>query len=108
MYGNIYRNNASMSLGIELVELNQTVDVQQIQIEDLRLKAAKYKAYFYQKHELAEILQKQVEENRDACVGEFDGFCYSSRRACAVYRTLEDMVTQGIIPKSEYDFCRFV
>ena len=103
-----YRQSNSLMLGEELIHLNNVIDSQQIQIENLRLKAAKYKAYFYEKHELAEVLQKQIEENRDACVGEFDGFCYSSQRAWAVYRTLEDTVEENLIPKSEYDFCRIV
>ena len=106
MYGNIYRPSRTMELGAELLELNCTVQAQEIQIEDLRLKAAKYKAYFFGKSKLAETLDKQIEENFNACVGEFDGFCYASWRARAVYRTLEDMVTHGFITESEYGFCK--
>ena len=106
MYGNIYRPSKTMELGAELLELNCTVQEQEIQIEDLRLKAAKYKAYFFGKSKLAETLDKQIKENFNACVGEFDGFCYASWRARAVYRTLEDMVTHGLITESEYEFCR--
>ena len=43
-----------------------------------------YKAYFFHKSELAEILEKQIEENYDYWIGEFDGFCYASWRARAV------------------------
>ena len=106
MYGNIYRPSKTMELGAELLELNCTVQAQEIQIEDLRLKAANYKAYFFGKQKLAEALDKQIEENSNACVGEFDGFCYASWRARAVYRTLEDMVTHGLITESEYGFCK--
>lgn len=106
MYGNIYRSNRTMELGAELLELNYTVQAQEIQIEDLKLKAAKYKAYFFGKQKLAETLDKQIEENFNACVGEFDGFCCASWRAGAVYRTLKDMVTHGLITESEYGFCK--
>jgi len=106
MYGNIYTPSRTMELGAELLELNCTVQAQEFQIEDLRLKAAKYKAYFWGKQKLAEVLDEQVEENFNACTGEFDGFCYASWRARAVFRTLEDMVTHGLISKSEYEFCK--
>lgn len=106
MYGNIYRPSKTMELGAELLELNCTVQSQEIQIEDLRLKAAMYKAYFFHKWELGEILQKQIEENRDACVGEFDGLSYASWRARAIYRTLEDMVQQGMITREDYNSCK--
>lgn len=42
----------------------------------------------------------------DALIGEFDGFCYSSRRRRATFRTLEDLFEDGIITEAEYDFCR--
>ena len=106
MYGNIYRPSKTMELGAELLELNCAVQSQELQIEDLKLKAAMYKAFFFHKFELGEKLQKQIEENRDACIGEFDGFCYASWRARAVYRTLENMVTHGLITESEYRFCK--
>ena len=105
MYGNIYRHSMTMELGAELMELNHTVHSQGLVIEEYRLKAAMYKALFFGKSSLVEKLQNQVKENYDNCVGEFDGFCYASWRARAVYRTLEDMVRQGLITKSEYEFC---
>lgn len=55
--------------------------------------------------DLGEKLDKQLRENMDAAIGGFDGFCYSSRRADAVYRNLEDMVRDGIITREEYSFC---
>ena len=105
MYGNIYKPNKTMELGTELLQLNHTIESQKLFIEELRLKSAMYKAYFFHKSVLAEKLEKQIKENFDNCVGEFDGFCFASWRAHAVYRTLEDMFLQGIITKSEYDFC---
>lgn len=105
MYGNIYRPSRTMELGAELLELNHTVHSQELIIEEYRLKAAMYKALFFGKSALAEKLRNQIKENYDNCVGEFDGFCYASWRARAVYRTIEDMTTQGLITKEEYIFC---
>ena len=65
-----------------------------------------YKAYFFRNTILAEKLQKQSEENRDALIGEFDGFSYASWRANAVYRTLEDMFDEGLLTENEYRECK--
>ena len=92
-------------LGIGLTRLSHIIDAQELTITEYKLKAAMYKAYFFGKTKLAETLQNQIRENYDACVGEFDGMCYASWRAKAVYRTLEDMVEQGLISKSDYSFC---
>ena len=54
----------------------------------------------------AEKLQKQSEENRDALIGEFDGFSFASWRANAVYRTLEDMCDEGLLTEKEYRECK--
>lgn len=64
-----------------------------------------YKAFFFHRSDLATNIQQQIMENNDAEIGEFDGFCYASWRANAVYRTLEDMAKQGLITKEEYNFC---
>ena len=53
-----------------------------------------------------ELGEEQIKENYDYSVGEFDGFSYASWRANAVYRTLENMVYQGIITESDYRFCK--
>ena len=95
----------AVNLGRELLELNATIESQEKEIEMLRLKAAKYKAYFYMERTLVEKLEKQIRENLDALTGEFDGFCYCGRRANAVFRTLEDMLDDGILTKEEYGFC---
>ena len=52
--------------------------------------------------------QAAEEENTDALVGEFDGFCCSSIRAFAVFRTLEDMYDEGLITESEYRECKSI
>lgn len=93
-------------LGNELTEMSNTIDAQGLLIEEYRMKAAEWKAYFFHKNELAEKLEKQLVENTDSLAGEFDGFCYSSKRARAVFRSLEDMVREGIISNSEYGFCK--
>ncbi len=74
----------------------------------LRIKAAKYKLFFFYKSDLTKKLEKQEEENADALIGAFDGFCWSSRRAFAVFRTLEDMYDEGLITESEYRECRSI
>ena len=93
-------------LGERLTRLSDIVDSQQLIIEDYRLKAAMYKAYFFHKSALAKTLEEQIKENYDNSVGEFDGFSYASWRAKAVYRTLENMVEQRIITESDYRFCK--
>ena len=97
--------NTSLNFGMELVNLNKIVEEQEVMIDRLALKAAYYKASFYGKYELARKLINQIEENYDYCVGEFDGFCYSSKRANAVYRTAETMYKEGLLTKEEYGFC---
>ena len=80
MYDNIYSPSESMKLGMELVGLNQMVQSQEVTIEELRLKAAFYKANFFHDWDLVQILQCQIEENLNARVGEFDGVGYASWR----------------------------
>jgi hypothetical protein len=89
----------------ELINFSRTVEAQKLAIDELELKAAQYKALFYNKHELAEKLRKQIAENRDNRTGEFDGFCYASWRAQAHYRTIDDMFTDNLITTEEYKFC---
>lgn len=97
--------NMTMELSRELIYLNRTNEQQEMIIEELRLKAAMYKAHFFGKRELSNKLSKQISENLDARVGIFDGFCYAGWRANAIYRTLEDMLRDGLITREEYDFC---
>lgn len=74
----------------------------------LELEKSKYKAYFYGKSDLAEKLSNQLKENENYFIGADDGFCFSSERANAIFRTLEDMQEQNIISKEEYIFCKEV
>ena len=100
-----HKYGMSMDLGRELVNLNQTVINQEFTIEELRIKAAMYKAAFFGRHDLYDKLRKQRDENHGARIGEFDGFCYASWRANAVFRTLEDMLDDELITQKEYDEC---
>lgn len=107
MYRNKYaeRKFEAIDFGMNIVEMHMKLSQQESKIELLRIKAAKYKAYFFHKFELAEKLEKQERENEDALVGEWDGMCYASWRAKAVFRTLEDMRDEGTITESEYKEC---
>ncbi|MCJ7965724.1 hypothetical protein MT487_01390 [Lachnospiraceae bacterium NSJ-171] len=104
-FGNRIERSSLGNMGLQLLEAQEKLVSQEYEIENLRIKAAIYKAYFFYNSILAEKLQKQSEENRDALIGEFDGFCYASWRANAVYRTLEDMLYEGIITETEYREC---
>ena len=99
------RRSMTVDFGMELVNLNKIIEQQEIIIDELILKAAMYKANFFHKYDLANKLQEQIEDNYNHCVGDFDGFCYASWRAKAVYRTIEDMCRAGLITKEEYNFC---
>lgn len=107
-YNDRIENSRLGSLGRELLDAETKLCSQEYEIETLRIKAAKYKAFFFHYSELGEKLQKQEEENRDALIGEFDGFCYASWRARAVFRTLEDMYAEGMLSESEYRQCDLI
>lgn len=85
-----------------LYELKEKEDLK-IENELLKMEKAKYKAYFYGDGGLATKLSKQIEENEDYLIGA-DGYSWSSVRARARYRTLEDMLHGGIITQKEYNF----
>ena len=93
------------SMGLDLLGAQQKLISQEYEIESLRIKGAMYKASFFLNGELAEKLRKQEKENADALVGKYDGFCYAGWRAYAVFRTLEDMLYEGIITEKEYREC---
>lgn len=105
MMEEFYRRSITIDFSKEVIALNSTVRNQEVLIDELSLKAAMYKAYFFNKYDLAEKLHNQIIENYKHCVGEFDGFCYDSSRLNAVYRTLVDMYRENLITKTEYDFC---
>ena len=100
------RRNMTMDFGMELVNLNVAVAEQKMIIDKLMLKAAMYKANFFGKYELANKLSEQITENMNACIGDFDGFCYCSARARAEYRTINDMFEDGLITQDELQFCK--
>lgn len=97
--------NTSMNIGLELVYLNRRVEEQELLIDKLILKASEYKARYFGKYDLADKLADQIDENSNHLIGAWDGYCYSSDRARARYRTLEDMALDGIITENEYQFC---
>lgn len=104
-----FRNRIERSplgkMGLDLLGTQQKLISQEYEIESLRIKGAMYKAYFFHNSELAEKLGKQAKENADALTGEFDGFSYASWRANAVYKTLEDMLYEGLLTEKEYREC---
>ena len=105
-FGNRIERSSLGNLGLQLLESQEKLVSQEYEIENLRIKAAMYKAYFFRNSSLAEKLQKQSEENRDALIGEFDSFSFASWRANAVYRTLEDMCDEGLLTEKEYRECK--
>ena len=107
-FKNRIENSSLGSAGLELLNAQEKLISQEYEIEMLRIKAAKYKAFFFRESDLVIKLQKQEEENTDALVGEFDGFCWSSRRAFAVFRTLEDMYDEELLTEDEYKECRII
>ena len=100
-----YRQNITMDFGMELINLNKTVAQQETIIDELMLKSAMYKASLFGRHDLADKLTEQIVENFNSCTGEWDGFCFSSCRAKAVYRNLNDMLRDGLITGEERRFC---
>ena len=105
-FGNRIERSPLGNMGLQLLEAQEKLVSQEYEVENLRIKAAMYKAYFFRNSILAEKLEKQSEENRDALIGEFDGFLYASWRANAVYRTLEDMCYEGLLTEKEYRECK--
>lgn len=105
-FGNRIERSPLGNMGLQLLEAQEKLVSQEYEIENLRVKVAMYKAYFFRNFMLAEKLQKQSEENRDALIGEFDGFSYASWRANAVYRTLENMCDEGLLTEKEYRECK--
>lgn len=105
-FGNRIERSPLGNMGLQLLEAQEKLVSQEYEVENLRIKAAMYKAYFFRNFILAEKLEKQSEENRDALIGEFDGFSYASWRANAVYRTLEDMCDEGLLTEKEYRECK--
>lgn len=100
-----YPDTPATNMAREILELQRDNRDMYHRLVNYKLEAAKYKAYFFGKRSLATRLENQIHENRDYLVGEFDGFCYASWRANAVFRTLYTMYTSSIITEEEYEFC---
>lgn len=105
-FGNRIERSPLGNMGLQLLEAQEKLVSQEYEVENFRIKAAMYKAYFFRNSTLVEKLQKQSEENRNALIGEFDGFSYASWRANAVYRTVEDMFDEGLLTENEYRECK--
>lgn len=99
------RYGLTFELENELRTNRQELERLSIAVEEYRIKAAMYYSFHMRRWDLGKKLNEQLQENMDAVIGEFDGFCYFSRRANAVYRTLSDMLHDGIITREEYNFC---
>lgn len=99
------RYGLAYGLEHELRTNRQELERLSISVEEYRIKAAMYYSFHMHRWDLGETLRKQLRENMNAVIGEFDGFCCVSWRANAVFRTLEDMVHDGIISREEYNFC---
>ena len=65
-FGNRIERSPLGNMGLQLLEAQEKLVSQEYEIENLRIKAAIYKAYFFRNSILAEKLEKQSEENRDA------------------------------------------
>ena len=107
-FGERIRKNTLGKFSLELVNSQYKLVSQEYEIELLRIIAAHYKAFFFHNWDLGKKLEKQRKENEGALVGEFDGFCYASWRATAVFRTLEDMYNEGLLTEDEYRECTVI
>lgn len=99
------RHSKIGNLGLELVNTQRKLVCQEYEIEKLRIKAAMYRAFFFRNSDLAKKLCDQNEENDNALIGEFDGFCCASWRRDAIFRSLEDMCVDGLLTEEEYREC---
>ena len=92
-------------LGAEMIATQRRAESVEMEKEQYRLKTAMYRNLFIHNFELGQKLQEQITENNNALIGEFDGFSYASWRANAVFRTLENMLEDGILTEKEYMSC---
>ena len=99
------KHNRIGNLGFELVNTQRKLVCWEYEIEKLRIKAAKYRAFFFHNFDLAERVRDQNETYDNALLGEVDGFCYASWRRDAIFRSLEDMCVVGLLTEEEYREC---
>ena len=67
-FGNRIERSPLGNMGLQLLEAQEKLVFQEYEIENLRIKAAMYQAYFFRNSTLAKKLEKQSEENRDALI----------------------------------------
>ena len=91
-------------LAYEIIRYKKQATELQIEYEELKLKAAWYKAQAFRKWDLTDKIWKQIEVNFHYSNGEFNGFCYYYAPD-ARYLDLCDMYKEGILNKQEYEFC---
>lgn len=61
-FGNRIERSPLGNMGLQLLEFQEKLVSQEYEIENLRIKAAMYKAYFFRNSSLAEKLQKKVKK----------------------------------------------
>ena len=83
------RQSRTMELGMDLINLNLTIECLERENAELALKGAMYKAYFFNKDGIVKALRRQIERN--LFFGE--------------HKSLEDMVIDGLLSEKEYEFC---
>ena len=92
----MYRQGLTGDFANEILSLHNTVYSQELLIDELELKVAWYKALFFHKDNLAYKMHVQIMEN------------WRNRHGygCMTYRTLDDMLVEGLITKEECEFCK--
>ena len=83
------RQSRTMELGMDLINLNLTIECLERENAELALKGAMYKAYFFHKDGIVKALQRQIERNL----------------LFREHKSLEDMVIDGLLSEKEYEFC---
>lgn len=63
-FGNRIERSPLGNMGLQLLEAQEKLVSQEYEVENLRIKAAMYKAYFFRNSILAEKLEKQSEEKQ--------------------------------------------
>ena len=91
----MFEQNMTMELGMNLLNLNYTIEFLEEENTRLALRAAKYKAYFFHKDDLVEKLETQMRKNTFRNPSGFN----------SEYRDLGDMLTDGLLTMEEYQFC---
>ena len=95
-------------IATEIIINRRRTEELQIENEELRFKAAMYKAQAFHMWDLSHKLAEQIDSNfRAIGNGGFNGFCYCYDPT-AEYLDFDDMYEKGILNEEEYNFCRRV